>query len=380
MNKIIYLTNAMHFNDFERLMKYVEIMPNPSNQNFHYRFITSLNEHYKVKVISQRPINNKNSKLNFILDEVNHNFYYPGFHLKPIIKNIELYRNSKQILNSLKITQDDYCFVDLLNLNLIQLAKYAKRKYKTKIIGILTDNPHNLSDVKTRYIEHIEKSFSLCDGFVCLTPDLNQYANKLNKPYTIINGVLSYTKIKNELEDKFGKYIYFAGALYERYGVKTLIDAFLSTKSDLRLVIAGHGPLSKEITFLAESHPRIDFVGEISPYQSLMFAYEAYININPRPFVETLDKYSVPSKVIEFANSGKPLISCHHSILKSIYSDSIFWTDNSPETIKNSIEKISSNYDFYSQKALKAKEISEEHFGKKEFSRKINNLIIATKS
>ena len=39
----------------KKLMKYVEVMPNPSNQNFHYRFITSLTEHFKVKVISQRP-------------------------------------------------------------------------------------------------------------------------------------------------------------------------------------------------------------------------------------------------------------------------------------------------------------------------------------
>ena len=74
MIKILYLTNAMHFNDFEKLMKYVVQMPNPSNQNFHYRFITSLNEHYKVKAISQRPLNHKNTNLNAVLDEIHHNF------------------------------------------------------------------------------------------------------------------------------------------------------------------------------------------------------------------------------------------------------------------------------------------------------------------
>lgn len=375
MTKIIYLTNAMHFNDFEKLMKYVDVMPNPSNQNFHYRFITSLSEHYKVKVISQRPINHRTSNLNAVLDEYHHNFFYPGFHLRPISRNFELFRNSIQMMRSLKITREDYVFVDLLNLNLVQLARYAKRRFKTRIIGILTDNPNNLSNVKKRYIENVEKSFSICDGFVFLTEDLNTYANTNNLPYTIINGVISYTKIKPEIDEKFGKYIYFAGALYERYGVKNLIEAFLSSKSDLHLVIAGHGPLSSEITFLAESHPRIDFLGSVSPYRSLMYANAAYININPRVFDENLDKYSIPSKVIEFANTGKPVISCHHTLLKSVYKDSIYWTDDSIPALKQAIETVSNHYESYLQKATLAKEIGEQNYGKKEFSRKIDQLI-----
>ncbi|HKM02576.1 MAG TPA: glycosyltransferase [Bacilli bacterium] len=375
MKQIIYLTNAMHFNDFEKLMKYVEVMPNPSNQNFHYRFITSLTEHFKVKVISQRPLNHKNTNLTFVPDEYNHNFYYPGFHIKPIIRNLDLYKNSKEVIGSLKITGDNIVFVDLLNLNLVHLAKYIKRRYKTKVVGILTDNPHNLSDAKKDYIKNVEAGFKLCDGFVFLTPGLCEYANKDNRPYTIINGVLSYTKIQSDLDDKFGKYIYFAGALYEKYGVNNLIESFLKLKKDIRLVIAGHGPLSNEISLLSESHPRIDFVGSVSPYKSLMYAQEAFININPRPFNEELDKYSIPSKVIEFVNTGRPLVSCHHTLLENIYKDNVVWVDDSIEGIKQALETIIDNPDRFMIKAKAAAELGEQAFGKKEFFSKISILI-----
>lgn len=375
MTKIIYLTNAMHFNDFEKMMKFVETSPNPSNQNFHYRFIKSLNGDYNLKVISQRPLNNKNSNLSAVLDEFHHNFYYPGFHLKPLVRNLDLYKNSIQIIRSLRVKKSDFVFVDLLNLNLTHLAKYMKNHYKTKIIGILTDNPHNLSDAKKSYVKKVEKSFAICDGFVFLTEGLATYANKNNKPYTIINGVISYTPIEDNLEDQFGKYIYFAGALYERYGVKNLIEAFLNLKTDLRLVIAGHGPLRQEIALLAESHPRIDFVGSISPYKSLVFANQAFININPRPFAEALDKYSVPSKVIEFVNTGRPLVSCHNSILENIYKDNVCWADDSVASLQAAIKSVYDNYADFEKKAQLARELGEKAFGKETFVSKIQTLI-----
>ena len=84
--------------------------------------------------------------------------------------------------------------------------------------------------LKKDYIKNVEAGFKLCDGFVFLTPGLCEYANKDNRPYTIINGVLSYTKIQSDLDNKFGKYIYFAGALYEKYGVNNLIESFLKLK------------------------------------------------------------------------------------------------------------------------------------------------------
>lgn len=375
MKKLIYLTNAMYYSDYEKMLKYVEKMPNPSNQNFHYRFISNLNDHYKVKVISQRPINHINCKLPAVLDEYNHNYYYPGFRLKPVIRNIELYKNSKEIIKSLKVTKDDFVFVDLLNLNLIHLAKFVKRKYKTRIIGILTDNPNNLSDAKKDYIKKIEESFNICDGFIFLTEHLNDYANPQNKPYTIINGVLSYTNLKADVESNFGDYIYFAGALFERYGIINLIESFLKVKTDWKLLIAGHGPLKEDIIHLAESHPRIEFLGSISPYKSLVFARDAKLLVNPRPYNEKLDKYSVPSKVIEYANTGKPVISTKHNQLEKVYGDSILWTNDKNEDLVKAIEEMLKHYDKHLEIAKIAKDRGEFAYGKKVFSQKIQDLL-----
>jgi glycosyltransferase involved in cell wall biosynthesis len=374
MKKIIYLTNAMHYNDYEKLLKYVDKMPNPSNQNFHYRFIKNLEEHYKVKVISQRPVNHHNCGLPAMLYEMNHNFFYPGFSLNPLLRHFELYKSSKDIVKSLKITKDDTVFVDLLNRTLVRLAKWIKQKYKTKVIGILTDSPHNLSNVKESYIKKVEENFKICDGFVTLTEELNAYANKKLKPYTMINGVLSYTNI-NPTGEKLGKYMYFAGALYSRYGVMDLIEAFIKIKTDWHLLIAGHGPLKDEIMHLADSHPRIDFLGEISPYKSLMYAKEAMVLVNPRPYNESLDRYSIPSKVIEYANTGRLVVSTKHSQLEKVYGDSVVWTGDRVEELKATLEKVIQNYEKFAPLGLKAKERGEEVYGKKVLNKKIDELL-----
>lgn len=374
--KIIYLTNAMLAKDFEKLIKYSKSMPNPSNQNFHSRFVSSLSTAFKVKVISQRPANHQNISLPSLDYAVSDNYYYPGFKTTKIIRNIELYNNSKQIVANLKVSKDDFVFVDLLNQNLTKLAKHIKKHYKTNVIGILTDNPSNLTGVKKDYVKAVLKDAQICDGFVCLTPKLNELINTDNKPFTLVPGVVSNDEV--ELDEKFmplKPYIFFAGALYERYGIRNLVEAVINEKRDYKLVIAGHGPMSSQLAFLSQNHPRLIFLGAVKPLRTLAFAKNALINVNPRLYDQKLEDYSVPSKVIEYASTGVPLLSTRSNYLEKVYKNSVFWTNEDASSLRNAIDTILDNYQEAVDRAITAREISEIEFGNTALTNKIKELI-----
>lgn len=375
--KIIYLTTAMLPKDYENLLKFTKTMPNPSNQNFHSRMIELLSTNFSVKVISQRPINASNSDIKNLTYEVSDNHFYPGFSTRKIKRNIELFVNSKEIIKTLRPYLGDFIFFDMLNLNLMYLVKYIKKNFHTKVIGIITDNPANLSNVERKYVNNVLKSSSLCDGFITLTEDLNELVNPDGKkPYTVVNGVITNKEIVNRPDKEINKpYVYFSGALYERYGIRDLVNAVVKEKNDYSLVLSGHGEMSDELSKLSAVHPRVIFLGPIKPSTSLLLASKSLININPRKFDELLDKYSVPSKVIEYASLPVPLITTKTSILEDSYQGMLHPVEDNEDSIRLQINTILNNYEVFKQQAKILAEKTKELYGAESLVLKVKKLI-----
>ena len=65
-------------------------------------------------------------------------------------------------------------------------------------------------------------------------------------------------------KDPISNYYFFGGALYERYGVKRLVDAFRASSSKHKLVIAGDGPLASYIDKISSDDTRILYLGSVS--------------------------------------------------------------------------------------------------------------------
>lgn len=96
-----------------------------------------------------------------------------------------------------------------------------------------------------------------------------------------------------------------AGGLHERYGLKMLVDAFVSNNlPGLKLVIYGSGPYEEELKGVCSQHNTVEYRG-VAPNDEIVKAErDATLLVNPRPTHEEFTKYSFPSKNMEYMVSG----------------------------------------------------------------------------
>ena len=57
----------------------------------------------------------------------------------------------------------------------------------------------------------------------------------------------------------------------------------------------------------------------------LQLEANAFANINPRPYSQDLDRFSIPSKTIEYYTSGKLTISSQSTILSKHFASCTIW-------------------------------------------------------
>lgn len=167
------------------------------------------------------------------------------------------------------------------------------------------ENSHfkNIHLAFTNLVWHIASHF---DYYVFLTEKMNTLVNKHRRPYVVIEGFADITMehVDNDLEEKYDKFvIVYAGGLYEKYGVKMLIDAVESIDlDDVELWLMGRGemePLLKESRY---SHVR--FLGSKINSEVVAIECRASLLINPRFSDAEYTFYSFPSKVIEYMSTG----------------------------------------------------------------------------
>ncbi len=362
--KILYLTTARHPKDYATFLAENKTAPNPSNQNFHTKFIDLLSTTFTMKVVSARAM----EKQFFVKSARNDIYYYPCF-----VNNV-LFRRYSLVHPTIKEAKKfapDVIFVDVLNVTLLTLAHKIKKAMNVKIIGIVTDNPLNITGARKKYSESVFKLSRICDGYLTLTSGLLKLFNDNDKPHLIVPGFINSKTSNEETHDE---YAFFAGALYERYGVKNLIEIFKDKRIPLKLTIAGHGPLAEELR--REHHPNIEFIGQVSPEVAFHLAQKAKILINPRPLDPQIDLYSVPSKVLDYINSETVTISTLNEEIKKLVGDTICWiNDNEKETIIKAIRDVLKDYDFWRVRAISAKKALVAAIDEKITLDRIANLI-----
>ena len=316
--------------DFNSHSNLLEVKPNPSNQNFYSKLVFSLGEFNNVSVLSLRPLA-KGSLKNLAIDESvnlrnNIHYYYPR---SSSSKCYKLFKEKKNILSIFdRIVENEkydsfVIIVDTLRRQLLECAHLIAKKYKAKLIGMVTDNPLNLTGVRKGYAKGMIKKAHALDAYLSLSESLNEIYNPNGKPHYAFSGLVEdpKTSFKPQVDD----YFFFGGALYDRYGVKTLIDSFHNSTNKHKLVIAGHGPLASYARRISRIDERIVFVDRLKKEEMYGYEKNAIANINPRPFDKTLDNESVPSKLLEYFASGKPTVSTIHSKLYKEFENSATW-------------------------------------------------------
>lgn len=331
---IIYLTTSLQPDDYSAWAKSERTLPNPSNQNFHSRLIQALMKNDKVEVLSLIP--SKSSKT-LVLDSRNYTYINRS-------KEAVFFFDPQRILyqRGLSLFQGLPTIIvyDSMNVHLGNAARHLARKRHCPCVAVITDNPDNLSDCSSFYrrlvLRNIKKSnafFSLSQGLLCAL-------HVEEKPSVVFEGVVEEEAL---LPIAFPKrsYLYFGGSIKERYGIQNLVNAYLRTKPDYDLVIAGHSDRNAVPFQAALSYPRVHFLGQVDARENASLQAGAALLVNPRPYDEVLDKQSVPSKMLEYLMSGSPILSTNHTRLRELFPNDVNWLEGSDE---QTIEKWFANH------------------------------------
>lgn len=129
------------------------------------------------------------------------------------------------------------------------------------------------------------------------------------------------------------KYFLYTGTLDKRYGIRDLIDSYISANvRDNLLVICGDGDDKSYVETMSSHHENVKYMGQLEHSKIKILQKNAALLINPRSNEGEFTKYSFPSKVIEYMNSGVPIL--------------MYRLDGFPESYQNYFYNIESKDDF----------------------------------
>lgn len=377
--KVIYVSSVISELKMNLIIKNSKNKPLQSIQKFHRLICEGLVKNgIQVKTLSSIPMSQKISSKFFWFDKKeNRNgveYTYIPFINSKIIRQIFTFFGIvlKVIRESFKEKKEKVFICDILNTTIATSTLILSRILKFKCLAVVTDLPRDIGKGLNRKINELLQS--KYDGYIILTQAMNEVINKKKKPYIIIEGIANekMKNIENKIEDKYkNKVCLYAGGLYEKYGVKTLIEAFLQIKDDnIELHLYGTGELEQEIKSIEDK--RIKFFGVVTNEKVVQEELKATLLINPRFTNQEYTKYSFPSKNMEYMASGTPILTTKLPGMPKEYYDYIYTFEKEDVNgFKTKLEEILS----YDKETLAKKGMVAKKFVMKEK----NNVVQAKK-
>lgn len=189
------------------------------------------------------------------------------------------------------------------------------------------------------YIQLVNKLIFCINFFVLITKHQKKFFPQ--KPFIIVEGFVDKEICvdSNLLSQSETFNIMYAGALFEKYGIKMLIDAFmLINNTNCRLWLFGGGDMVEYIKLCAVKDDRIIFYGNCTNEEVMAFERKATLLVNPRFSNNEFTRYSFPSKLMEYMSSGTPVLTTRLSGIPDDYHDKMLYLDD--ETVLGIKEKI----------------------------------------
>lgn len=213
------------------------------------------------------------------------------------------------------------------------------------------------------------------DGYVFLTKYMAEKFRLSTERFTVIEGCVPENNMQHDIvaakKEGNKRIVYYAGNLNEAYGVKLLLEAFQKLPDpSYRLWLCGRGTLLDAIEAACRNDPRITYYGVVSHQEAIALSLQATALINPRTSTGEFTKYSFPSKVLEYMNSGRPVIMCRLPGMPEEYYQYVYMIDNeSSDGFAKTIDYVLSRDDA---------ELEERGNAAKEFVRKYKNSTYQT--
>ena len=333
--KIVYFTTAQTEKDYRTFIEQWRIALNASNQNFHNKLIRSLAINNEVHVISIRPFSISKMKVAKLPSETkkedNVTWHYLERSGGKILRSLTIVPQVKKILKSIDLS-DAIFITDTINPSASGTVNKINKKLNRPVIGICTDSPSNISGTKRSYTLYLLEQASNYQGYIALTEGLNYLFNPDGKPSYILEGVVENRTFPKTNEIR-PDYLFFGGAMMERYGMYQLIEAYkILNPKDIELYVCGHHLDKNQYKEAVKGYPRIKYLGLLPMNKVMEYEHRALACVNPRPFTEDLDRFSIPSKTLEYMSMGVPVISVKNSILMEKFPDEVIWLESANES------------------------------------------------
>lgn len=348
--KIIYVSTLISRNKINYIINNSNNKPLQSVQKYHRLLCEGLVKNgINVKTLSTIPISRTISK-RFIWFEKKETENGVKYNYLPFI-NVKIVRQLfigisiflKIIKECLKNKKQKVFICDILNTTISSVTLLLSKVLKFKCIAIITDLPRDIGSkysISKKINENLQSKY---DGYILLTEEMNNVVNIKNRPYIVIEGIadINMQNIDNTLEKKHkSKVCMYAGGLYEKYGLKMFINAFMHLKTeDTELHLYGSGALEEYIKSLSDK--RIKYYGVVTNDIIVEEEVKATLLINPRPTKDDYTKYSFPSKNMEYMASGTAVLTTKLPGMPKEYYDYVYLIeDNSLEGMKQSLKKV----------------------------------------
>lgn len=381
MVNILYVSTLCSENVFKEIYDNSIVKPQQQAQKFHDLLCKGFAQRCNhIDVMSRPPINRSQEKkvVTSGYHEISNGvtYYYLKVLKTPLLRHIHLFMNglvnTAAWIKKNKIKPVIIC--DVLSLSISIPALLVSKFYGVKSVAIVTDVPKYMqqyvlkrgSPIKraASYLYKIVFNYFLCkyNFYVVLTKQINDLVNPYGRPYVVIEGMVDKEMINvpNDLENKHkDKVVLYAGALNERYGVRTFLEAFSRLEDrDARLWIYGSGEMEKDIKDYEEKDNRISYFGVVPNETVVKEQQRATLLVNPRPSREEFTKYSFPSKNMEYMVSGTPVLTTPLQGMPGEYFDYVYlFRDETVEGMTKKLgEILGKNKIEIHEKGLKTKE------------------------
>ena len=347
MNNLLYVSTLSSQNVLEYLFETGTKKPIVSAQKFHRLIAEGLASHKErvtVQTLSSPPVIHTSHKRRFwkLPTEVDQEviYSYVPFINYPGLKTVSVFLGTffKTFFWCIfKNKKKSAVLCDVLMVGISSAALLACKLTGTRVVGIVTDIPgmifaKNKPSKGFNFFDlHRKINFATLtrfDAYILLTKPMTDIVNPKNQPFMVMEGLVDtqMANRENTLENKSPYWtIIYAGGLFEKYGIKDLIEAFMKLPdSDARLHLYGVGLMVEEITTFTHKDERIVYKGMMPNEIVVADQLKARLLVNPRPTHEAYTKYSFPSKNMEYMASGTPTLTTVLPGMPEEYKDYVF--------------------------------------------------------
>lgn len=333
-----------------------------------------------IKTISNIPMSRKIMKKFFWKeksekeDNIEYN-YIPFINIK-ILRQITIAFGVFFIILKFMLRREKKVFIcDILNTTIASITLILCKIFKVKCVGIVTDLPRDINNksLSSKINQYFQSKY---DAYIFITSYMNDVINVKGKPYIVMECIVddkidSVESVKKNNNDKI---LLYAGGLYEKYGIKYLIDAVNELDNDdIILELYGSGDLEEYIKNLNSN--KIRYYG-VRPNKEIVIAEQnATLLINPRYTFGDYTKYSFPSKIMEYMLSGTPVLTTKLAGISHEYDKYLYFIeDETVAGLQADIIKVLDNEDL-KEKGKKAQNFVLKNKNKKIQIERVKNMI-----